>query len=69
MAQVYAMSRYLGQHPPAHILVAGFLGYKAPIDEGSPDARAAMDLLHDVMALPDPPAPPGRRAIIPGDAA
>lgn len=25
-----AMQRYWHQHPPVHILVAGYLGYKAP---------------------------------------
>jgi hypothetical protein len=42
LPRLYDLSRYWKDHPPTHILVAGFLGYKPKEEmEESPDELVA----------------------------
>ena len=40
-----ALMRYWGEHPPAHILLAAYIGYKPPAKGGTPVHNEALDAI------------------------
>ena len=59
LPMLQSLTTYWGNHPPVHILVAGYLGYKKP-DVTTPAKPSFDDFLASVSATYQPPGVPSR---------